>query len=108
MGLTFIESLCPKIFKWRAPSEYDEGTPGRDVGITYSLRGDSDVYGMLAQDVMSAASQHSPSVPFAGFDNGGETRVHGLSVTAYELPIINAIKELSARVKILETRINMM
>jgi hypothetical protein len=108
LGLAFIESLCPKIFKWRAPSEYDEGTPGRDVGITYSPRGDSDVYGMLAQDVISAASQHSPSVPFAGFDNGGETRVHGLSVTAYELPIINAIKELSARVKILETRINMM
>ena len=98
LGLNFINELRPVTFQWKPsnefPKEWDEYNEENQM--------DTDIvmHGLIAQEVKSALDK-------AGVDTfGGWTEnkdgMQNISREMFVFPLINAVRELSAKVKALE------
>ena len=106
VGLSFINDLRPRTFKWKKrkdiPSDmpqYEEGSEERHLNL------EKVQLGMIAQEVKTAIDNHS-ELP-AGF-SGWTTDVEGtqcLDYVGFIQPLIKAVQELSAKNDALEARI---
>ena len=105
-GLSFVDSLNPISFNWKKKkdvdssltSEYVEGSEEYVRGVT----GEQKTYvGFLAQDVKTLVD--SSSLPNGtGLWQEDSDGIQGLSEGALIPMLVNAIQELSAKVKVLE------
>ena len=62
------------------------------------------MYGMLAQDVKAAMDKHGYD-HFGGWSSRESDGLQGLSNEMFVLPLINAVKELAAKVEALEAQL---
>ena len=103
LGLSFIEKLRPVTYNWKPSNEVP-----KELSDHYSEENNMDtevvMNGMLAQDVKAALD----AVGVEQFE-GWSVQKDGAQAISREMfitPLINAVKELSARVKELEAKVN--
>ena len=88
LGLTFVDKLTPKSYKFKGKTRTH--------------------YGLIAQDVEAVLSDISKSASdFAGFikdKDSDNNDIYGLRYTEFIAPLIKAIQELSAKVTALEAK----
>jgi len=102
LGLAFINELNPVTFNWKPQAEVDP-----EFQATRLNKGEKDtetlIHGLLAQDVKEAMNKVGNTT-----FNGWDETVDGQSVSRemFITPLINAIKELSAKVEDLEKQLN--
>ena len=114
LGLSFINKLKPKSFKWKNTPEqkYEDGEPtGNDNKKAGDVKHAEIVhtrkhYGLIAQDVKETLDELSVATQdFAGYidpsANGGSGNL-GLRYSEFIAPMIKAIQELSVKVTALE------
>ena len=103
IGLSFINELKPVTFNWRPNNEFPKHY--KDYSETEnSMDTEVNLYGMIAQDVEKAL-QKVGNENFCGWskEEDGQQR---LSQEMFIYPLINAVKELSAKVDELENKLN--
>ncbi len=99
LGLEFIKRLKPTVYKWKPPSEWPK---------EFGVRPDADMnttdpfLGMIAQDV-KAALDAAGNPTFGGWTEVS-TGQQQLGESAFVYPLISAVKELAAKVAMLEAR----
>jgi hypothetical protein len=107
MGLAFIEKLRPRKYKFKDIAEKKQNIKGAD-GETVEVLSQKAVkykrthYGLIAQEVKTVLGK----ADFAGYiDNsvGGDGKGYGLRYSEFIAPLIKAVQELSAKIKVLET-----
>ena len=102
LGLAFIKEVTPVTYNWKRAEEIDP-----EFQATRVNKGEKDtktlIHGLLAQDVKEAMDK----VGNTTFNGWAET-VDGQSISRemFITPLINAVKELSAKVEELETKLN--
>ena len=103
IGLSFINRLDVKTYNWR-PS-YD--IPKELKAYSEENKQDTNtvMYGMLAQDVKAALDVENIE-HFAGWDVDSRDGTQAISLEMFVLPLINSIKELTARLEALESKNN--
>lgn len=98
LGLSFIESLRPVVYKWKSQGIVKDGEITTREGVRPH-------YGLIAQEVKSVMD--SLGIDFAGYisdvDGNGQ-EVLGLRYTEFIGPLIKAVQELSSKVKSLEQK----
>ena len=101
IGLSFINELKPVTFNWKDSSEFPEGYVDKDKA---EMDTETKLYGMIAQDVKAALDKVGHE-NFGGWseEKDGSQR---LSQEMFIYPLINAVKELSAQVEELKTKLN--
>jgi hypothetical protein len=101
LGLNFINKLRPITFNWKNSDDFPDGYEGKGKA---EMNTTSTLYGMLAQEVKTALDEvgHSEFGGWSKDSNGTES----LAQSMFIYPLINAIKELSAKVDELETKLN--
>jgi len=109
VGLSFINDLRPRTFKWKKRKDipndmpqYKEGSEVRHLNL------EKVQLGMIAQEVKTAIDNH-PELP-AGF-SGWTTDVEGtqcLEYVGFIQPLIKAVQELSAKCDSLQNEINIL
>ena len=103
IGLSFINELKPVTFNWRPNNEFPKHY--KDYSETENhMDTEVNLYGMIAQDVEKALQK-------VGHENFGgwskeEDGSQRLSQEMFIYPLINAVKELSAKVDELENKLN--
>jgi len=114
LGLSFINKLKPKSFKWKNTPEqkYEDGEPtGNDNKKAGDVKHAEIVhtrkhYGLIAQDVKATLDELSVATQdFAGYIDpsaGGGSGNLGLRYSEFIAPMIKAIQELSVKVTALE------
>ena len=95
--------LKVKQYNWKA--SYD--IPTDIIGYSEENTQDTEatMYGMIAQDVKAAMDKLGYE-HFGGWNVREADGLQGLYNEMFVLPLINAVKELSARVKELEAKLN--
>jgi hypothetical protein len=107
IGLSFINRLCPVTFQLRSGCELPQDMTRYDEAD--SAPQTKTHYGFIAQDIKAVIDEEQDAVLLKDWLwSEMEDGVQQLGQTDLIPPLVNAIKELSARVKLLETRINMM
>jgi hypothetical protein len=114
LGLSFINKLKPKSYKWKNTPEqkYGDNEPTGDDNKKAGDVKQAEVvhtrkhYGLIAQDVKATLDELSVATKdFAGYidpsANGGSGKL-GLRYSEFIAPMIKAIQELSAKVTALE------
>jgi len=101
IGLSFINRLDVKTYNWR-PS-YDIPKELNSYSEENTQDTDTVMYGMLAQDVKAALDVENIE-HFAGWDVNPKDGTQAVSMEMFVLPLINAIKELTARLEALESK----
>ena len=114
LGLSFINKLKPKSYKWKNTPEqkYGDNEPTGDDNKKAGDVKQAEVvhtrkhYGLIAQDVKTTLDELSVATKdFAGYidpsANGGSGNL-GLRYSEFIAPMIKAIQELSAKVTALE------
>lgn len=114
LGLTFIERLRPRDFRWDFREDYRQEHIDPDTQHLTSLQLDKDGskkrlrfhHGLIAQEVQ--AVMHDMGTDFGGLQNhslkgGGDKMTIGYEELI--APLIKAVQELSARVHALEGRV---
>ena len=101
LGLSFINKLRPVTFNWKDSADFPDGYEGKDKA---EMDTTTKLYGMLAQEVKTALDE----VGHSGFGGWSEdhTGVQSLAQSMFIYPLINAVKELSAKVEELESKLN--
>ena len=103
IGLSFINRLDVKTYNWRPSYDIPKGLK------SYSEENKQDtntvMYGMLAQDVKAALDVENIE-HFAGWDVDSRDGTQAVSLEMFILPLINSIKELTARLEALEGKSN--
>ena len=97
MGLSFINRLQPRAFKWKASqdvpesltSQYDKDTNHKDTTSTF--------HGFIAQEVKAAMDSESISNSFLAWNERSDG-TQGVAMGEFIIPLINAVKELSAEI----------
>jgi hypothetical protein len=102
IGLDFINELKVKSYNWKPNNEY----PTDIIGYSEENTQDTEavMYGMIAQDVKAAMDKLGYE-HFGGWNVREADGLQGLSNEMFVLPLINAVKELSAQNKDLLARI---
>ena len=101
LGLSFINRLNPVTYKWKPSPEIDKSLPyykeenERDTDVT--------MHGLVAQQVKTALDAEGVDT-FAGWAEGLDG-VQTISREMFISPLIKAIKELSAEVETLKTKV---
>jgi hypothetical protein len=102
LGLEFIKDLRPVKFKWKPStdvpqeltSEYHEENQ-KNLDVT--------MHGFIAQEVKAAIDTHGDTT-FGGWHlDKGDGKTQRTKKNMFIMPLINAVKELSAKVDTLET-----
>lgn len=107
LGLEFIEALRPVDYKWNMRDDYFEKTEDGLVAIENdgSKKRNRFHHGLVAQEVKEACDRLG--IDFGGYQdhtkNGGDD-VLTIGYDELIAPLINAVKQLSARIKELEDR----
>jgi hypothetical protein len=105
LGLGFINDIRTVSYKWKAPSEIEPNVHGHDADI-FEPSYKNKMYGFIAQEVKSALDNHGVT-DFAGWqvtpDDQGA--IQGVSYEMFVVPLVNAVKELSAQVTTLQAEI---
>ena len=98
----FINELKVKSYNWKPSNEI----PTDIIGYSEENTQDTEavMYGMLAQDVKAAMDKLGYE-HFGGWNVREADGLQGLSNEMFVLPLINAVKELSARVADLEAKL---
>jgi hypothetical protein len=102
LGLSFINRLNPVTFNWLPSNEI----PTDIIGYAEENTQDTTtvMHGMIAQDVKAAIDAEG-AVNFAGWDIREADGLQGVSNEMFVLPLINAVKELNAKVTALEAKL---
>jgi hypothetical protein len=93
MGLQFINKLRPVIFNWKSPSELPEEWQEYDADDTNPITPNKKI-GLIAQEVKEVID----SLGITHYDSTWGVRENGqqeLALTAYIVPLIKAVQELS-------------
>jgi hypothetical protein len=106
LGLSFINALTTKTYKWKPASEHPEEwghfTTDEETGVKTYVDTNTDVvmHGLIAQEVKAALDAAGCST-FAGWkeDENGQ---QSIAKAMFVIPLIKAIQELSAKVTALE------
>jgi hypothetical protein len=102
IGLDFINDLSVKSYNWKPNNEYPKDIIGYSEENTQNLT--ATMYGMIAQDVKAAMDKHGYE-HFGGWDVREVDGLQGVSNEMFVLPLINAVKELSAQVETMKAQI---
>jgi len=103
LGLQFLNKLRPVIFNWKSPSELPEEWQEYDADDTTPITPNKKI-GLIAQEVKEVIDE----LGITHYDSTWGERENGqqeLALTAYIVPLIKAIQELSAKNDALEARI---
>ena len=105
LGLNFINDLKTCTYKWKAPSEIPENFAGYDPSKTehpYTNK----MYGFIAQEVKESLDKYNIT-DFNGWtiDEESEAKEQGVSYEMFVIPLVKAVQELSAKVKVLEDEV---
>jgi hypothetical protein len=103
LGLSFIKSLRPVIYKKKAPSEYPKEFTGYDENETERKNPDKKHYGFIAQEVKEAMDKAGHS-EFPVWSEGKDG-MQELGETELITPLIKAVQELTAKVEELEKQL---
>lgn len=101
LGLSFINKLNPVTYNWKANNELDQDNP------EYKKENKKDttavLHGLLAQQVKAALDSENCST----FDGWGvrEDGIQTVAMSAFVLPLINAVKELKAELDTVKTEL---
>ena len=98
MGLSFINRLQPRTFKWKASQDVPESlTSQYDKDINYKDT-TSTFHGFIAQEVKAAMDAESISDSFLAWNERSDG-TQGVAMGEFIIPLINAVQELSAEIK---------
>ena len=100
LGLAFINELRPVTFRWKDREDWPEEWPQSQFEAEIDT--DTVMTGFLAQDVKAAIDITAPGERFAGWSQ----EASGMQRTSKEMmvfPLVNAVKELTARLETLES-----
>ena len=97
LGLEFINDLCPVTYRWRPASDYPSEW---DINPTTYVDTETVMTGLIAQEVEQALNKANTGLRFPGW--GDTKQGQRISGEAYIFPLINAVKELTARLEKLE------
>jgi len=98
MGLDFVNQLNPVTYRWDMRSDYDDATPDG------THKKQKLFSGLLAQDVETLERGYGYKVEdeTALITSKGEDGNYGLTYQKLIPVLINAVKELSAEIKVLK------
>jgi hypothetical protein len=102
IGLDFINDLSVKSYNWKPSNEIPQEIIGYSEENTQDTT--ATMYGMLAQDVKAAMDKHGYE-HFGGWNVREADGLQGVSNEMFVLPLINAVKELSAQVEALKAEV---
>lgn len=105
IGLSFVERLQPVTFQWRSGCEIPQDIWGHDASDTTPHT--KTQYGFIAQDIKAAMDAEPDGHLLTGLWNDGVEPDNRQGVGAGDLviPLVNAVKELSAGLKALTVRV---
>ena len=105
LGLDFINDLKTCTYKWKAPSEIPENFAGYDPSKTEHPH-TNKMYGFIAQEVKDSLEKYNIT-DFDGWTVDEESEAHeqGVSYEMFVVPLVKAVQELSAKVKVLEDEV---
>jgi len=104
IGLDFINDLRTVNFKWKAPSEIDEGVSGHNSNIHEHDHTDK-LYGFIAQEVKAVLDEKGIT-DFNGWHTNKSNDIQGISYEMFVVPLVKAIQELSLEVDELKKKLN--
>ena len=90
-------------YNWKPSNEIPEDIIGYSEENTQDL--ETTMYGFIAQEVKEAMDDLGYE-NFTGWNVREADGLQGIATDQFVLPLINAVKELSARVKELEAKLN--
>jgi hypothetical protein len=102
LGLEFVSKLRPVTYNWKPNNEYPKEIIGYDEKNTQDL--DAVMHGLIAQEVKSALDAEGVE-HFAGWSQRESDGLQGVSNDMFVLPLINAVKELKARLELAEAKL---
>jgi hypothetical protein len=105
LGLAFVKALRPVSYKWVEGSKEVTGQVDGQAPTTVSVPGQRTHFGLIAQEVKAAIPE---GVDFGGWvltDKNDPTSQQALRYDQFIAPLIQAVKELSAKVESLEAKI---
>jgi trimeric autotransporter adhesin len=102
LGLSFVNRLRPVKYQWKPSNEIDPSLPYYNEENNRNT--ETVMHGLVAQEVKAALDAEGVST-FAGWDVGSDT-IQAISREMFVTPLINAIKELSAKCDSLQAEIN--
>jgi len=102
IGLNFIKDINVKSYNWRPNNEYPENIIGYNKENTQDTI--TTMYGLMAQEVKAAMDKHGFE-HFAGWNVRESDGLQGVSTESFVLPLINAVKELSAQIESMKAEI---
>ena len=105
LGLNFINDLKTCTYKWKAPSEIPSNFLGYDASKTEHSHTDK-MYGFIAQEVKESLDKYNIT-DFNGWsvDEDSEAKEQAVSYEMFVIPLVKAVQELSAKVKVLEDKV---
>jgi hypothetical protein len=105
LGLDFIKTLRPVSYKWVEGSKEVTGQVDGQAPTTVSVPGQRTHFGLIAQEVKAALPA---GVDFGGWvltDKNDPNSQQALRYDQFIAPLIQAVKELSAKVEVLEAKV---
>lgn len=109
LGLSFVKSLRPVSYKWNVGGNLVEAVPGPDgkpQALVTPQPGSRTHWGLIAQEVKAAVD--AAGVDFGGWvlsDKNDPDSQQALRYDQFVAPLIQAVKELAAKVEALETQV---
>jgi hypothetical protein len=105
LGLAFIKALRPVSYKWVEGSKEVTGQVDGQEPTAVSVPGQRTHFGLIAQEVKAALPE---GVDFGGWvltDKNDPTSQQALRYDQFIAPLIQAVKELSGKVEVLEAEL---
>ena len=102
LGLSFINRLRPVKYQWKPSNEIDQSLPYYKE--TNERDTETVMHGLVAQEVKAALDAEGVST-FAGWDVGVD-QIQAISREMFVTPLINAVKELSAKCDALQAEVD--
>jgi hypothetical protein len=105
LGLDFINNLRPVTYNWKASQDVDPSLKNNYDADTNHMDTEVKMNGLIAQEVKQALIDSGVSetdVKDYGVWHADNEGVQAISREMFVIPLINAIKELKARIEVLE------
>lgn len=99
IGLSFINKLQPKTYRWLPSQEIPDNIIGYDKDKNHQNT-DVVMHGLLAQEVKAALDELGIS-NFSGWSEREADGLQGISLVMFVLPLINAVNDLTKQVNAL-------
>ena len=102
IGLDFLKEINVKSYNWKPSNELPENIIGYSEENTKDTT--TTMYGLMAQEVKAAMDKYGFE-HFAGWNVRESDGLQGVSTESFVLPLINAVKELSAQIESMKAEI---